>query len=99
MELVQQIQLKRNDLLDEITFLSKNLYNIATYTVRQQLFKDRNWTRYNELWTILKDHENYKKLENICGSHPSQQVLKQIDQNFKSFFRAIKKWKKTQLNF
>ncbi|MHA1917179.1 MAG: hypothetical protein ACTSUV_02570 [Candidatus Ranarchaeia archaeon] len=49
MRLVQQIQLKKIKLLNHITFLSKNLYNVATYIVRQRLFKDRYWTRYYEL--------------------------------------------------
>ncbi|MHA1918076.1 MAG: hypothetical protein ACTSUV_07190 [Candidatus Ranarchaeia archaeon] len=94
MRLVQQIQVKRNKLLDNITFQSINLYNVVTYTVRHRLFKDRYWTRYYELWTILKNHETYQELKNTCGSHPPQQVLKQVDKNFKSFFKAIKEWKK-----
>ncbi|MHA1917543.1 MAG: RNA-guided endonuclease InsQ/TnpB family protein [Candidatus Ranarchaeia archaeon] len=99
MRLAQQIQFKRNKLLDYITFLSKNLYNVTTYTVRQRFFKDRHWTRYYELWTLLKNHETYKKLQNTYGSHPPQQVLKQVDKNFKSFFKAIKSWKKNPKKF
>ena len=99
MQLVQQIQLKRNNLLDNITLLSKNLYNVATFTVRQQFFKDRHWTRYYKLWTLLKKHETYKNLENTYGSHSPQQVLKQVDQNFKNFFKKITSWKKNQKKF
>ena len=33
MQLVQQIQLKRSKLLDEITFLSKNLFNVVVLKV------------------------------------------------------------------
>ncbi|MHA1917598.1 MAG: hypothetical protein ACTSUV_04710 [Candidatus Ranarchaeia archaeon] len=72
MRLVQQIQVKRNKLLNNITFLSKNLYNVATYTVRQRFFKDRYWTRYYELWALLKNHETYKDLKNACGAQTSQ---------------------------
>ncbi len=99
MQLVQQVQFKRSNLLDEITFLSKNLFNVATYTVRQRFFKDRHWIRYNELWKLLKTHESYRKLQESCGSHPPQQVLKQVDRNFKSFFKAIKVWKSEQSKF
>jgi len=99
MQLVQQVQFKRSNLLDEITFLSKNLFNVATYTVRQRFFKDRHWIRYNELWKLLKTHESYRKLQESCGSHPPQQVLKQVDRNFKSFFKAIKVWKIEQSKF
>ncbi len=99
MQLVRQVQFKRTKLLDEITFLSKNLFNVATYTVRQRFFLDRHWTRYHELWNLLKSHEVYKKLQEMCGSHPPQQVLKQVDRNFKSFFKAIKMWKKEPFKF
>jgi len=50
MQLVQQVQLKPTKLLDEVTFFSKNLFNVDTYTVRQRFFADRYWTRYAELW-------------------------------------------------
>ncbi|MHA1877477.1 MAG: hypothetical protein ACTSUC_13620, partial [Promethearchaeota archaeon] len=99
MQLVQQVQFKRSNLLDEITFLSKNLFNVATYTMRQRFFKDRHWIRYNELWKLLKTHESYRKLQESCGSHPPQQVLKQVDRNFKSFFKAIKVWKSERSKF
>ncbi|MFX1276577.1 MAG: RNA-guided endonuclease InsQ/TnpB family protein [Promethearchaeota archaeon] len=93
MQLVQQVQFKHSEVLDKVTFLSKNLYNMATYMVRQRFFKDRYWIRYHELWNLLKSHDSYKKLQDACGAHPPQQVLKQVDQNFKSFFKAIKIWK------
>jgi len=99
MQLVRQVQFKRTKLLDEITFLSKNLFNVATYTVRQRFFMDRHWTRYHELWRLLKTHEAYQTLQEMCGSHPPQQVLKQVDRNFKSFFKAIKMWKKEPSKF
>jgi len=70
MQLVRQIQFKKSPLLDKITFCSKNLFNVATYTVRMRFFEDRHWTRYSELWTLLKDHEAYQKLDELCGSHP-----------------------------
>ena len=99
MQLVKQVQFKRSKLLDEITFLSKSLFNMATYTVRQRFFKDRYWIRYHELWNVLKSHESYQKLQEACGSHPPQQVLKQVDRNFKSFFKAIKQWKSNPSTF
>ena len=99
MQLVQQVQLKHSKLLDNITFLSKNLYNVATYTVRQRFFKDRHWIRYHELWSVLKSHVSYQELQEACGSHPPQQVLKQVDRNFKSFFNAMKQWKKEPSKF
>ena len=99
MQLVRQVQFKRSQLLDKTTFLSKNLFNVATYTVRQRFFKDRHWIRYNGSWNLLKSHDSYQKLQETYGSHPPQQVLKQVDRNFKSFFEALKKWKKDPSKF
>ena len=99
MQLVRQVQCKRLTLFGEITFLSKNLFNVATYTIRQRFFKDRHWIRYHELWNLLKSHEAYQILQEKCGSHPPQQVLKQVERNFKSFFKAIKSWKKNPEKF
>ncbi len=90
MQLVQQIQCKPLRVLKEITFISKNLFNVTTYTVRQRFFKDYHWIRYNELWKLLKSHDVYEQMQDVCGSHPPQQVLRQVDRNFKSFFKAIK---------
>ena len=99
MRLVQQIQFKRSPLLDEMSLASKNLFNAATYVVRQHFFTDGTWVRYTELWKHLKDHVAYLKLQAVCGAHPPQQVLKQVDQNFKSFFQAIKVWKRIPSKF
>jgi putative transposase len=99
MQLVQQVQLKASPLLDEITFCSKNLYNVAVYTVRQQLFRDSTWLRYTDLYRLLKDHETYLRVKELGGSHPPQQVLKQVDRNFKAFFRAMRQWKKCPQKF
>jgi len=68
MQLVRQVQFKRSQLLDEITLLSKNLFNVTTYTVRQRLFEDRHWIRYNELWNLLKSHNSYQSLSKRCNN-------------------------------
>jgi putative transposase len=99
MQLVKQVQLHRSKVLEEVTFASKNLFNVATYTIRQRFFQDRHWIRYHELWKMLKSHLDYVKLQELCGSHPPQQVLKQVDRNFKSFFNAMKVWKQTPSRF
>ena len=99
MQLVRQIQMKKSPFLEEIAFLSKNLFNVATYEVRQQFFTNGKWLRYNALWKVLRNHDAYIELQNNCGSHPPQQVLKQVDRNFKSFFQAIKSWNKNPSKF
>ncbi len=99
MQLVQQIQCKKTPLLDEMSLASKNLFNVATYVIRQHFCIYKTWVRYAELWKRLKNHDAYLKLKSICGSHPPQQVLKQVDRNFKSFFQAMKVWKDNKTKF
>ncbi len=99
MKLVRQVQLRRTPFLDEITNASKNLYNVALYETRQRFLKDEYWIRYTQLWRMLKDHPCYLFLKNLCGSHPPQQVLKQVDDAWKSFFDAMKMWKSESAKF
>lgn len=91
---VEQILIKRNNSLwrtiDENCFYSKNLYNYANYAIRQEFINNGRWIRYNELDHMLHGSEPYIQLK----SQPSQQTLKVLDKTWKSFFVAIKDWKK-----
>ncbi len=89
MRLTEHIQLKKSKELSNLCHLSKNLYNEANYIIRQRFFKDRHWTRYTELNKILKTSTNYKSLP----IQSSQQIMRLLDKNWKSFFKAIKDWK------
>jgi len=90
MRLAEQIQQKKRGDFSCLCYLSKNLYNLANYYVRQEFFYLGNWLRYYDLWYILKDKEPYKKLP----SQTAQQILILLDKNWKSFFNSIKEWKK-----
>ena len=91
---VEQILIKRNSPLwktiDENCFFSKNLYNYANYIIRQEFINNGRWIRYNELDHMLHSSEPYIELM----SQPSQQTLKTLDKVWKSFFVAIKDWKR-----
>ena len=89
MRLTEQIQMKKRGDFSCLCYLSKNLYNLANYYVRQEFFYLGNWLRYYDLWFILKDKEPYKKLP----SQTAQQILKLLDKNWKSFFNSMKEWK------
>lgn len=93
---VEQHIIKKNNpvwkLIDELCWKSKNVYNYANYIIRQEFIKNNKWIRYNELAKIVKDSEPYKDL----GSNVGQQTLKLLDQNWKSFFSAIKDWNKNK---
>lgn len=76
-------------MIDENCFFSKNLYNYANYHVRQEFFRNKRWIRNNELDKLLQGSDPYRELM----SKPSQETLKIVDRNWKSFFEAIKDWK------
>ncbi len=90
MKLTEQIQLKNTTQLSYLCHLSKNLYNLANYYVRQEYFYLGNWLRYYNLWYMLKEKETYKKLP----SQTAQQSLRLVDKNWKSFFQSVKTYKK-----
>ena len=89
MRLTEQVQMKKTAHLSNLCHLSKNLYNMANYYIRQEFFYLGNWVRYYNLWYMLKDKEVYQKLP----SQTSQQILRLLDKNWKSFFNSLKKWK------
>ena len=74
--------------LDNLCFLSKNLYNSALYTVRQYYFENKkylSWVNINNNFVKDKQVDYYG-----LPCKVSQQTLKMVDQNMKSFFNAIK---------
>lgn len=93
---VEQHQIKQTHSLwkmcDDLCFKSKNLYNYANYIVRQEFVNNNEWIRYYDLCKILKNEQVYKKLP----AQTSQQILRLLDQNWKSFFKAIKDWSKNK---
>ena len=82
-------------ILDDFCFKSKNLYNFANYQVRQEFIHNGKWIRYNELFSIVKNGEDYKNL----GSNLGQQTLRLLDKNWNSFFKAIKGWKRDRSKY
>lgn len=83
---VEQYQIKSSHYLyhycNDICFKSKNLYNRANYLVRKEFINNNKWLRYYDLYKLLKNEDVYKELP----SHVSQQTLKLLDKNWKSFF-------------
>lgn len=73
-------------ILRELCHTAKNLYNQAVYNIRQYYFDERKYLNYVENNKFLKSSENYKTL----NSNMAQQILKEVDGAFKSFFRLLK---------
>ena len=75
--------------LDHLCFLSKNLYNITLYTVRQHYF---NTKKYLTGFTIIKDFTKENQLDfRALPAKVSRYTVQLVDQNMKSFFALLKK--------
>ena len=70
----------------ELCHVAKNLANEAIYNVRQYYFSEGEFLKYENNYTLLKTSSNYKAL----NSNMAQQILKEVDGSFKSFFGLIK---------
>jgi IS605 OrfB family transposase len=81
--------------LSWLCHLSKNLYNESNYLIRQELFKNNKWIRYNALYHKIKTSKNYQQIP----AQTAQQVLKILDRNWKAFFSTIKEWKNDKSKF
>lgn len=85
---------KYYSLLDEFCYKSKNLYNYANYIIRQEFVNNGKWIRYNDLDKILKQEGNNFDYRNMPLANTSQQCLRLLDKNWKSFFQSIKDYNK-----
>lgn len=85
---------KYYSLLDEFCYKSKNLYNYANYIIRQEFINNGKWIRYNDLDKLLKQEGNNFDYKNMPLASTSQQCLKLLDKNWKSFFQSIKDYRK-----
>ncbi len=81
--------------IDNLCFLSKNLYNYANYLIRQSLIFDQVYLGFNQVYHLVKEHPDYQTLPRKV----SQQVLRVLAQNWKSFFEANKAYKSTPDKF
>ena len=78
--------------LKYLSHIAKNLTNEAIYNIRQYYFNKKKYLSYNENYKMLKNSENYKKL----NSNMAQQILKEVDGSFKSFFGLLRFAKNSQ---
>lgn len=84
-------------LLDEFCFKAKNLYNFANYQIRQSFCKeDGKYIPYNQLDKLLKQEGMNYDYRQMPTAQSAQQLLKLLDQNWKSFFKSIKDWNKNK---
>lgn len=88
--------------LMDLLHRSKNLYNVAIYTVRQFYFEaiknesDKKYLNFYDIQKLLSHSKNVDYYSLPCDV--AQAVLKQVDQNFKTFFALLKKKQKGNYN-
>ena len=75
-------------------FLARNIYNHGNYIIRQKFFDDGTYIPYEEIEKLLHDDLEYPDYWNLGLANSSQQILRTLDKNWKSFFKAIKDYKK-----
>jgi len=73
-------------LLRILCHISKNLYNYALYQVRQHFFKTQQYLKYENVYHIVKENENYE----LLPSQVAQQTLICVDEAFKSFLELLR---------
>ena len=81
--------------LKTLSYYAKNLYNQGIYNVRQYYFAEKEYLNYEKNYYLLKNSENYKML----NSNMAQQILKSVDEVFKSFFGLLKLAKKGSYSY
>ncbi len=99
MQLVEQHIINRNDprfaVIDAAAFNSKNLYNAALYEIRQSFIHRGMYLDYNETQRHMQSHEAFKALP----AKVSQQILRLLHKNWRSFFEALEVYKQDPSKF
>ena len=75
--------------------VAKSLTNQAIFNVRQYYFNEGEYLNYEKNYDLLKTSDNYKML----NSNMAQQILKEVDGSFKSFFGLLKLARKGKYAF
>lgn len=73
------------------------MYNAALYEIKQEFLRTGKWIRYTSLDRKLKDEDNFDYRAISAAS--SQQILMSLDKSLKSYFFAIKAWKRDNKKF
>ena len=92
MRLVEQHLIRKGDprfaIIDQAAFASKNLYNQATYQIRQAFILEGTYLPYAEIFHRVKHLECYQALPRKV----SNSILILLDKNWRSFRAALKEW-------
>ena len=78
------------NMLRLLCHISKNLYNSALYTLRQEYFKSKQLISYYDLNKILKDNENF----HILNTYTSICIIRNAHNTFTNFYNGYTKMPK-----
>src|SRR5438045_2158614 len=83
---IRNLSKEEYEILRELCHISKNLYNVALYNIRQEFFVG-NHLSYESNYHLLKENENYKLLQ----AGVAQQTAKSATEAFNSFLALKRK--------
>jgi putative transposase len=99
MQLVEQHVIRKADprfaAIDQAAFASKHLYNAANYIVRQAFIHEGVYLGFVEVFHHIKGHEANCALPRKV----SNDVLRQLDWDWRGFFAALEAWKTNPSKF
>ncbi len=90
----ERIWLQANFNLMQFSHKSKNLYNHTNYIFKKQL-DSKYFTSEYEMINILQCHPDYSALP----AQTAQQIIKSLVKSWKSYFQALKSYKKNPKKF
>jgi len=86
-----------NQQLIDLSYASKNLYNCATFILRQNFIKNHKIINYRTMDKIIK--RDYPEVYKGLPAQSSQQVLRLVENSFQSFFKANQEYKQNPDKF
>ena len=99
MQLVEQHLIRKTDprfvIIDQTAFASKNLYNQATYQIRQAFIQEGKYLPYAEIFHRIKHMDCYKALP----AKVANSILILVHKNWVAFFKALEAYRKDPSKF
>jgi putative transposase len=83
---LRQLNKREYDVLRTLCRLTKNLYNVSLYSVRQHFFETGTYLSYKENYHACRTNENYT----LLNTDMAQQTLQVVDQDMKSFLGLLR---------
>ena len=108
MKLVYSFNVNKNDnnfdsfnQIIELCKISKSLYNQALYEVKTNLEKHNKFLFYNDLNKIMMNKANLEGKVNykLLKAQTSQQILKTLEEDIKSYIKSIKDYSKNKSKY